>query len=356
MAVKPRLTKQLLLFILFGLLLLVVYFYYFVDTGNMASVIQRTSLSIYALAFAAFVTSVLFSSLAWHSLLRNLNIKAKLPRVLLFMWVGMFFDAIVPEPGWSGDLSKAYLLAKSTEQDAGRIGASVIGQKIIVMVVTIVDLILGLVLLSLNYTLSSMVLIFIVGVLFLSTFFLTMILYFSAKPKATKRLLEWLIRGIAFVRRGHWDSTDFQTRAEDTLNRFHEGIRTLSADPKTLLRPVTFSFMSWGFDVSVIFLAFSSLGYAVPVDKVLIVYALTGSLQAMGVSFVGFTEIVMSSAYNVLGILPAVSLFATLLTRGVTLWFKLIVSYGAFQWAGAELLLGKNQELQPNLKASGAIP
>jgi uncharacterized membrane protein YbhN (UPF0104 family) len=69
----------------------------------------------------------------------------------------------------------------------------------------------------------------------------------------------------------------------------------------------------------VIFLVFASLRFPVPVDKVLIVYALTGTLQAMGVSFLGFTEITMSSSYTVLGIPVAISLAATLLVRVVTL-------------------------------------
>jgi uncharacterized membrane protein YbhN (UPF0104 family) len=101
------------------------------------------------------------------------------------------------------------------------------------------------------------------------------------------------------------------------------------------------SFLSWGFDVSVIFLTFMSLRYSLPVDQVLIVYALTGSLQAVGVSFVGVTEIIMSSSYTVLGIPPAFSVSATLLTRVITLWFKLVVSYFAFQWAGVEILIGR---------------
>jgi uncharacterized protein (TIRG00374 family) len=257
------------------------------------------------------------------------------------MWAGMFFDATVPEPGWSGDLTKAYMLAKTSGQDTGRIVASVVSQKIIGMVVTVVDLILGLVLLAWNYTLPSAVLIFIAVVLFLSTFSLVIVSYLSAKPEATKKLLNWLIRAISFVRRGRWNSLDFRLKAEEMLNKFHEGIRTLSANPRALVRPVAFSFLSWGFDVSVIFLTFASLGYPVPVDKVLIVYALTGSIYDLGVSFVGFTEIVMSSSYTLLGILPAVSLSATLLTRVITLWFKLIVSYFAFQWAGVEILLDR---------------
>jgi hypothetical protein len=45
-------------------------------------------------------------------------------------------------------------------------------------------------------------------------------------------------------------------------------------------------------DVSIIFFVFASLGYSMPVDKVLIVYALTGTLASVGVSFVGITEII----------------------------------------------------------------
>jgi uncharacterized protein (TIRG00374 family) len=264
------------------------------------------------------------------------------------MWVGMFFDATVPEPGWSGDLSKAYMLAKTSGQDVGRIVASVVGQRVIGTVVIVVTLIFGLVLLAWHYTLPNIVLIFIAVVLFLSIFSLVLICYLSAKPKATKRILEWLIRVVSFLRRGHWNPLDFRLKAEGILNKFHEGIRTLSADPRALARPVAFFLLGWSFDVSATFLTFASLGYPVPVDKVLIVYALTGTLQAMGISFLGFTEIVMSSSYIVLGIPPAISLSATLLTRVITLWFKLIVAYVAFQFAGVEILIDR--------KPTGAKP
>ena len=335
---KPRFTKKILLFVLFGLIVLALYFYYFVGALNIVDVIKRVNLVYYPSAFIAFLVSVLFSSLAWQSLLRNLNVNARIQKVLLLAWAGMFFDATVPDPGWSGDLSKAYMLAKTTGQDTGRIAAAVVGQKIIGMVITVVDLILGLVLLALNYTLSSTVLIFIAIVLFLSVFSLFIVSYLSTKPRATKRVLNWLMRVISFVRRGRWDPRNFRFRAEGMLSAFHEGIRTLSANTRSLVRPVAFSLAGWGFDVSLVFLTFVSLGYSVPVDKVLIVYALTGSLQILGVSFVGFTEVVMSGAYTVLGIMPALGLSVTLLTRIVTLWFKLAVSYVAFQWVGIKIL------------------
>jgi uncharacterized protein (TIRG00374 family) len=340
-ALKPRFTKKIFLFVSLGLLILLLYLYYFVGTVNIANVIKQTNLMYYVPAFIAFLVSVFFFSLTWHSLLSNLAIKVRIRRIILFVWVGMFFDVIVPEPGWSGDLTKGYMLAKASGQDAGRVVSSIIGQKVIVMMITVVNLILGLALLARNYTLPSTVLIFIAVVLFFSTFSLVVMCYFSAKPKATKRILDWLISAASFIRRGRWESLDFRVKAEAMLNKFHEGIHTLSADPAALARPVAFSLLAWNFDVLVIFLTFASLGFPVPVDKVLIVYALTGSLQAMGISFVGFTEIVISSSYTVLGIPPAVSLAATLLTRVVTLWFKLVVAYVAFQWAGVEILLNR---------------
>jgi uncharacterized protein (TIRG00374 family) len=338
---RPLFSKRILIFVLIGLLVLALYVYYFVRTTNVADTIARTNLFLYASAFVAFLATVFFSSLAWQSLLRNLNVKARIRRVLLLMWAGLFFDVVVPEPGFSGDLSKAYMLAKTYGEDPGRIVASVVSQKIISIVITVVSLFLGLVLLALNYTLSSLVLAFIALVMFLSVFVLILVSYVSASPEATRRLLNWLIRVIDFVRRGHWDSADFRHRAEETLSKFHEGFRTLSSNPRALVRPVALCFISWGFDVSVVFLTFMALGFHARVDQVLIVYALTGSLAAVGVSFVGVTEIIMSGSYALLGIPFAYSLSATLLTRVITLWFKLVVSYFAFQWAGVELLLGR---------------
>jgi uncharacterized protein (TIRG00374 family) len=337
-ASKPRLSKKVLLFTFLGLITLVAYFYYLTRTTNIVGQIKEVDLYYYASAFIAFLVSVLFSTLAWRSLLNNLSIKVTVGTALLFMWTGLFFDATVPDPGWSGDLSKAYMLAKTANVDTARIVASVVGQKIIGLVITVIDLVLGLVLLSRNYTLPGLVLIFIAVVSFVSVLSLFVICYLSAKPKATKRILDWLIRAACFVHRGHWDPTDFRLKAEDMLSKYHENIRVLGSNPKALARPVIFSLTSWAFDVSITFLTFASLHYPVPVDKVLIVYALTGSLQALGVSFVGFTELVMSGSYTVLGINPGVGLSATLLARVVTLWFKLVVAYFAFQWAGVKVL------------------
>jgi uncharacterized protein (TIRG00374 family) len=337
-ASKPRLSKKVFLFILIGLLTLIAYFIYFVGTVNIVDQIKQVDLYYYAPAFVAFLVSVLFSTLAWRSLLSNLSIKVTVGTALLFMWTGLFFDATVPDPGWSGDLSKAYMLSKASNLNCARIVATVVGQKIIGLAITVIDLVLGLILLSRDYTLPGLVLIFIAIVSFLSILSLFVLVYLSAKPKATKRILDWLIRVALIVRRGNWDSADFRLRAQEMLDTYHENIRVLASNLKALVRPVIFSLTSWAFDVSITFLTFASLHYPVPVDKVLIVYALTGSLQAFGVSFVGFTELIMTGSYTVLGIPATIGLSATLLARVVTLWFKLAVAYFAFQRAGVKVL------------------
>jgi uncharacterized membrane protein YbhN (UPF0104 family) len=96
--------------------------------------------------------------------------------------------------------------------------------------------------------------------------------------------------------------------------------------------------LSFVFEVSVIFLTFIALGYPVPVDKVLIVFTLTGTLQTVGVTFLGFPELIMTLSYGALLIPASLALSVTLLTRVVNMWFRLIVSYLALQWAGIKII------------------
>ncbi len=53
-----------------------------------------------------------------------------------------------------------------------------------------------------------------------------------------------------------------------------------------------------------------------PVDKVLIVFTLTGTLQTVGVTFFGFPELIMSVSFTALGIPAALSVSVTLLDEG----------------------------------------
>jgi uncharacterized protein (TIRG00374 family) len=249
----------------------------------------------------------------------------------------LFFDATIPQLGWSGEVSKTYLLSKDSKFDAGKIGASVVGQKIFTMTLTIAALSIGLGLVFANYALPLSTTLLIAAVLVLSILALVIVYLVSVRPAATKTLLRSAIKiGLFFRRR--WNPENFQSKAEDLLDKFHGGFKQLAERPDALVKAAVFAVLSFIFEVSVLFLTFVALGIPVPVDKVLIVFTLTGTLQTVGVTFFGFPELIMTVSFSALLIPASLALSVTLLARVVNLWFRLIVSYLALQWAGIKIL------------------
>lgn len=342
---KSRSNKIVLLLIL-GLVAFIIYFVFFVNVHSFLKVISQTNLSIFAIAFIAYVIGIFFASLTWQSLLNSILIKIKIKNAFLFTWAGLFFDATIPQIGWSGDIAKTYLFSKFSNYDAGKIGACVVGQKIMQMTITVAALSAGLILVLLNYSLPTIVTVLFVIVLVLSFLTLGIVYYVSNNPKATGKLLNWSIKIISFFR-SNWKSEIFREKATEVIEKFHVGIRQLTAQPKALVKPVLCILVSWIFDVSVTFIVFIALGYPAPVDKILIVYTLAGTLQTVGITTFGFTEIIMTTSYTILGLPGSLSLSVTLLTRAVNLWFRLIVGYAAFQWTGMQILREKKQAQVP---------
>lgn len=353
---KLPMKRGILLLITAGLLALLLYMYYIVGFGNVVSQFEKTNLYYYAAAFLAVLAGITFFSLTWRSLLANLSIKIKIRQALLFVYAGMFIDSLVPEPAnITGDLVKAYLVSKVTDESSGKTTASVIGHKMLVIIITVGNLVTGLVLLVFNYYVMNEILVFVIIVLALLASSLAVLYYISTKPQTTRKLLYGVIRLICFISRGRWDLTKLQQKADELLNAFHEGVQTLAAKPKALVKPVMLSILSWAFDLSAVFLVFASIGYPVSADKVLIVYALAGGLQSMGISFIGVTEVITSTLYTILTIPLAVSLTATLLTRFITFWFRLLIAYAAFQYVGLKLLLSQNvNKIEPKAISSNA--
>ena len=339
-AKRPARANAIVAILIIGLIAFILYLYFYVNPTEVVSILSRTNLYYYAGAFVAYFMYSIFSALVWRNLLNNLSVKISTRKVLLFTWVGLFFDATIPQLGWSGEISKTYMLTKDTDYDTGKVASSVVGQKLFTITITDVALGLGLALVLISYPLPIIVTFFIALVLALSILSLLLIYYVSLKPNATKTLLKWGVKIASFFRK-KWNPKNFSLKAEEVLGKFHSGMQELKANPKALVKPIIYAITSFIFEVSVIFLTFIALGYPVPVDKVLIVFTLTGTLQTVGVTFFGFPELIMSVSFTALGIPAALSVSATLLTRVVTLWFRLIVSYSALQWAGIKIMQKK---------------
>jgi uncharacterized protein (TIRG00374 family) len=330
-------VNPILLVLILGLVAFILYVYFYVNPSQVIDTLSKTNLAIYAFAFVAYFLFAFFSSLVWHGLLNCLLVKVSKRKTLLLTWVGLFFDATVPQLGWSGEVSKTYLLTKNSNVDAGKIGASVVGQKIFTMTITIVALSIGLGLVLTNYHLPLLVTMLIGSVLCLSILALAIVYYVSIKPAATRTLLIWATKIALFLRK-RWNPLNFQLKAEAELGKFHAGIKQLTANPKTLVKPAFWAVFGFICEVSVVSISFIALGFSVPIDKVLIVFTLTGTLQTVGVTFFGFPELIMTVSFNALLIPASLALSVTLLARVVNLWFRLIVSYSALQWAGIEAI------------------
>lgn len=119
---KPFHVNTVLLVLILGLIALILYIYFFVNPGQVVSILSKTNLAIYAGAFIAYLLYALCSSLVWQRLLNSLSVKITKRKAFLFTWAGLFFDATVPQLGWSGEVSKTYLLTKDSNARLEKLG------------------------------------------------------------------------------------------------------------------------------------------------------------------------------------------------------------------------------------------
>jgi uncharacterized protein (TIRG00374 family) len=331
-------VKPIVVILILGLIAFILYVVFFINPTTVAQILSKTNLAIYSVAFAAYILFALFSSLTWNNLLSNLSTAVAKRKTLLLTWVGLFFEATVPQLGWSGEVSKTYLLYKDSQIESGTIFASVVGQKIFTLTISAVALGAGLGLALINYPLPLTSAILVFTILAISIIGLCIVLYLSSNSNVTSRLLSWGIRIILFFRKS-WNPQYFLSKASDLLENFHLGIKRLTVKPKFLFKPAIYALASFACEVSVLYLVFMALGFfPVPLDKILIVFTLTGTLQTIGITIFGFAEVVMSSSFTFLGIPVDISFSATLLVRVVNLWFRLALSYLALQWAGLKII------------------
>jgi uncharacterized protein (TIRG00374 family) len=336
-AKKPYRSNVVLIVLIAGLAAFVLYVAFFVNPAKIIETLSKTNLVIFLFAFVAFTLNTFCSSLVWNNLLSNLSVKISRRKTFLFTWVGLFFDATVPQIGWSAEISKTYLLAKDVKIESGQIAASVVGQKMLTMTITISALSTGLGLVLYRYSLPFVITLLFTLVLVLSILTLAIIFYISFRPTTTKKLLGWAVKIAAFFRK-NWNPENFKGKAEKILEDFHFGFRQLKSNPKGLIQPCVFAITGFVFEIAVVFLTFLALGQPVPVDVVLIVFTLTGTLQTVGVTIFGFPELIMTLTFTALYIDPVIAVSVALLTRVVNLWFRLFFSYTALQWAGIRIL------------------
>lgn len=331
------------LVIAIGLFIFLVYLYLAVPFGTFVDVIKKADPFYYSLAFVALLLSVTFYSLAWHRLLHLLSIKSPFWKTWQFVWVGSFVDLLVPAESISGDISRVYLISKTTGANAGKVVASVIGHRVLTMMITLGGLVIGTVYFAIRYRPPVLVmeLVSIVAASTIVSMFL--IFYLSRKRQATNKIANWIINLLVRISRGRWQFEGLKKSAEKLLKAFHDGIDALGVHRDRLVLPVLFGTVAWLFDLLISVFVFDALRVQVHFSAIVIVYSISMAIQSIPLGVpgeIGILDVIMAILYAPLLGIPdpelarTVSAAATLLIRIMTLWLRLLIGGIAVQWLG----------------------
>jgi uncharacterized protein (TIRG00374 family) len=292
-------------------------------------VLGKVNVAVYALALTTVLLSIVFHTIVWYKLLQYLSIKVSFRKSFALYWVGIFLDNIVPG-GWFGDLFKAYLLSKEPTVEAGKAVASVVAKNVYEAIFNLGNMVLGIILLVLNYSFESVILFTIGIVMVLMTLPLVILLVISFRPVEAKKIVSAFIRGVNRLSRNRWNLKKFEVGVDKLLDDYHLGMKILLEKPKMLTQPLFFSFIAWVLEVATLFLVFAALGFVVLPDEVIIVRSIAGNIESQGYAFAGYAQIVATELYTSLGVQEALAASAALLGGVVVFWLKTALSYVAF--------------------------
>jgi uncharacterized protein (TIRG00374 family) len=329
LAEKLKFKKWVFIATILSFVVLGVYLYLFSNIGEIVNVVKKTNLSIYTLAFLCVVASIIFNTLTWHKILDKLSIKTTFRRVFTLSWVGMFVDAIIPG-GWTGDIFKAYMLSQDEGVDGLKAGASIVVKKVFETFASLVALVIGLTLLAFNFTLSNPIFLAIGLTMVLLSLPIVVILFLSLNLRVRQSVIK-LAGKVYTLIKGKQDPEVIESKLKKSIEDFHDGVIIFKTNPKGMIQPLIFQMIAWSFDVLTLFVIFASLGYIVGPDKIIITNTIAVTLQAQGFAFAGIAMLLSSTVYSVLGIQSLVSISSSLLTAFPTFWFKVIISFIAFQ-------------------------
>jgi uncharacterized protein (TIRG00374 family) len=340
---RPKFEKWVSILAIAGFSAFIVYLFLFTDIAQVARVIVQVNIPIYLIAFFCIIAEAVFNALNWKSILDNVGVKTTLHRVWNLSWVGFFLDALIPG-GVSGDIFIIYLLSRDKGVDGVKVVASIIIKDILEFIVVLISLILSIILLVFSFSIGS-VLLFTIGlIMILLSLPLILIIYLSTNVSVTKRLLKFLVRTIAKVRHREPNS-EFENKLESQITDFHNVIMIMKNKPKTMIKPMFYQVMASVFDILVLFFVFVALGSTVGLNKILITNSIVNNIRSQGVALAGFSQIVSSQLYQVLGINLSLAQASSLLSGFVNFWFKLVIAFVFFQLYAtgtvAEKLLAK---------------
>ncbi len=221
-AENPKFKKWITISSVLGFVAFMAYLFLFTNFTDVESIISGTNIAIYFFAFVCVIASSTFDALAWKATIDSLSIKTNFRRVFSLSWVGRFVDTLIPG-GLAGDAFKTYLLAKDKDANGSKAAASIIIKDVLELVVVLGSLVIGIFLLVLNYSVSSLVLTAIGVTMIFLALPLVLLVYLGLNPSATEKLLRAIERLSAKIKGKQSTSDALKEKLHNQIREFTEG-------------------------------------------------------------------------------------------------------------------------------------
>jgi len=323
-------------FPILGLLGFFLYIYLFnVNILGIFAKAESANPLIYFIAVVFGLFDVLFFSISWRELANHLSIKMGVTRAYLYVWYGIYVDTIVPAQSISGEVTRTYLCTRDKCGPFGKIVASLFTHRLLGMALNVVALISGIILLGFEGNVNSLVFNAIIIVAGAIVGIIVLMALLSFKQEWTLKVVNFLGKITSKIPFGRLRLAEFREEAVEITEHFHESMKEFRHKPKAVGHSLFYLIISWFFSLSVPFLVFLSLGHPVSMSIILVTSAIFLAVKAIpiGIPFeVGLPEAVMTTLYISMGISPALSATATILTRIITLWLRFFIGFGAQQY------------------------
>ncbi len=328
-----------------GLVAFILYLWFFVGFDGLFTLLSRLNMYQYslflALAIGAFVVSVIFDSLIWHSLLDSLSVKVKLRKLILYNWIGNFIELIIPSATVGGEVVRIALAQKETNHDTGIAAATVIGSRIISTFVYSGGLLVAFALLLCTHQLPVFLVTPVILVVLGTATVLTGIFVIAFKAGAVDTITRLIAKVIKHVIRNPEKQVSYIQRIHDGLLSFVEVFKTLKNQPRKLIKPALFAVAAWMFSLIVYLLIFYALNFtSISLLDLATVYCIVTTVETVTAGIpVGAVEVTMVNMFALYGVPLAVAGAATTIVRLLTYWCQIIVGYPIIEWMGIKSLL-----------------
>ncbi len=338
------------LFMVVGLVAFIIYLYFFIGIPQILKVLSNINSSQYAfyysLSLVAVLASVFFWSAAWNSILRSLSIKISYKRAYLYYWVGYFSDLVIPCATICGELTRLYLVQKQTKEDYGVLAASAITNRIAAYTIVALGLYSGAILIFLKPDvppiISNIFIVFLIGV----TIYFAVLLYLAFVEQAAKNITN-LYQKILKTLRPKSYHPEKEAQTQESLTNYYKGFKKFRQNPRLLIKPIIFHFISYLLGLSVYVLIFYALGIPSTIEFYVVIYFIAVAVQDAAASFsVGSLDIILATIFLLYGLNPGVSGITALLVRSAGFWFPLFVGFLAVQYMGTKNLFSQTPQLK----------